>query len=448
MDDELPLGQTAEKPSQRRTSEPAAQSRKGGKRPSRSRAGTANNSPGADLERRVARIEFGEGALARLRVPIRVDADSGRDVLTDIDVLAVDVDGRLRVARSILECKSGKGQSGEPDRLLWLAGLQRYLGFDRAVLVRQSVSRRGRGLARTLGLRVMDVPKLSSRETAHGWLPDRFAHVDSDVCLAAEARTDTQLKGLAHIPADLVGFLRNEALRRDSHECLRALVALESAAADEGILPSPAREVIAGHSLIVLIFGALQDAGRLDEISPDELTQRTSRALTVGSPDDDHILSVLGRADEFLDLMIERVHNAYARAGANRQQIEIPSLTGVVSAAPQWLARYVDLVEKLRANPAVARELLQTAELACFEAGLGGKAHEAEAFDFLFTAEHRYLLRLAIRCLDEIVGKAVTDPLHALLDLDFARNFERVHDRAPAPKAVQRLESASSETDS
>jgi hypothetical protein len=140
--------------------------------------GGRGTDPGADLERRVGRTEFNDGALVRLRVPIRVDADSGRDVLTDIDVLAVDVDGRLRISRSILECKSGKGQSGEPDRLLWLAGLQQFLGFERAVLVRQTASRRGRGLARPLGLRTLDVATLAGREAAHAWLPARFGHLD------------------------------------------------------------------------------------------------------------------------------------------------------------------------------------------------------------------------------------------------------------------------------
>jgi hypothetical protein len=77
--------------------------------------------PGADLERRAARIEFAEGALARTRVPVRGLADLGRDVLTDVDVLSLDVDRRLRVTRSVLECKSGRarpasqtGSSGWP----------------------------------------------------------------------------------------------------------------------------------------------------------------------------------------------------------------------------------------------------------------------------------------------------------------------------------------------
>ena len=45
---------------------------------------------GADLERRVGRVEFAEGALVRLRVPLRVGREAGKDVVTDIDVLAVD----------------------------------------------------------------------------------------------------------------------------------------------------------------------------------------------------------------------------------------------------------------------------------------------------------------------------------------------------------------------
>jgi hypothetical protein len=95
--------------------------------------------PGADLERRVARLEFAEGAFTRLRVPVKVAADPGRDTLTDLDVLAVDIDNRLRISRSILECKTTKGQAKEPDRLLWLAGMQRSThAKERYLSVRRS----------------------------------------------------------------------------------------------------------------------------------------------------------------------------------------------------------------------------------------------------------------------------------------------------------------------
>jgi hypothetical protein len=384
---------------------------------------------GADLERRVGRAEFNDGALIRLRVPVRIDADSGRDVLTDIDVLAVDVDGRLRISRSILECKSGKGQAGEPDRLLWLAGLQKFLGFARAVLVRQTVSRRGRGLARTLGLRTLDVRTLTLREAAHAWVPEKFAHVDGPECSGAERRTDAQLRGLGHLPAELVAFLRYDALRAQPHECLRAVAALGKAADSGGVLPNPTRLVLAGHALVALMVAALSDAGRLDEVSAADLLERTRRALVTGNPDDDQGLAILARADELTNYSLDRVHTAYQEAGAKRLQIGVPSLLAAVATPPPWVPRYVDLVEKLRANGFIARQMLQTIELAVFEALVGGKAHEASAFDHLFTPEHHYLLNVAHRCLGDIAGAAVADSLTSALGLNYERGKTQPGDR-------------------
>jgi hypothetical protein len=214
----------------------------GSVRPSvRSPKHTGSADSGADLERRVGRVEFAEGALVRLRVPVRVEADAGRAILTDIDVLALDLDFRLRLSTSVLECKSGKGQSGEPDRLFWLSGLQRYLTADRAVLVRQTISRRGRIVATRLGVEVQDVATLSMRESAHAWLPERFAHVGGEACLSAETRTDTQLKALGHIPTDLVAFIRYDSLLASPNAVLSALMSLGEAIKGGNSLPDPTR---------------------------------------------------------------------------------------------------------------------------------------------------------------------------------------------------------------
>ena len=244
----------------------------------------AAGNAGGELERRVARLEFAEGALARLRVPLRVAADPGRSILTDIDVLAVDVDNRLRISRSILECKTTKGQSGEPDRLLWLAGLQRYTRTGRAVVVRQTITQRGRAIATVLGLQILDIATLTARETAPAWVPARFAHVDGPGCMAAETRTDTQLKGLSHIHGGLVGFLRHDFLLADSRRSLNALQALGTAAASGGVLPQPTPAVLAGHALSVLLMAATQDATRLDLIREDELQLRVERSRPSVTP--------------------------------------------------------------------------------------------------------------------------------------------------------------------
>jgi hypothetical protein len=385
---------------------------------------------GADLERRVARLEFAEGAFARLRVPVKVAADPGRSILTDLDVLAMDIDNRLRVSRSILECKTTKGQSGEPDRLLWLAGLQRFTRTDRAVLVRQTITKRGRAIAATLGLQILDIPTLAARETSHAWVPTHFAHIDGPGCIAAEARTDTQLKGLGRIPGALVGFLRHDFLLADSPACLNALESLGNVVNNSGILPQPTSMVLASHALIVLILAALHDAARLDIMPKDELHARVERGLTLGDPDNDHVLSVLAQADELVHYMVDRVHEGYVTAGATRQRTNLASLKELVNDPPVWVPRYVDLAERLRANPSIASTLMQTAELACFDALCGDNTYTANAFDHLFTREHQYLLVAAVKCLQEIIGYQLTDAIQSIDNLDFNRTAPVLPDRA------------------
>jgi len=387
------------------------------------------------LERRVARLEFAEGALARLRVPVYVDAEAGRDVLTDLDVLSLDIDSRLRLSRSILECKSGRGQSGEGDRLLWLAGLQKRLSVERAVLVRQTITRRGQALASALGLQILDVPNLTRREAAQAWLPDRFAHVDGEACTAAETRTDVQIKGLGHIASELVAFLRYQSLLQPSHRNLAALVALRRSVDPGGVLPVPTRSILAGHALQTLALAALQDAALLDTQPVTQVRHRIELALTVGTPDDDHILTVLGRADQLVQRLIEGTHRAYIDAGADRIDRPAPSLRELVATPPSWISRYIDLAERMRANPAIARQMPQTIELACFDALLGDTAFQAPAFGHLFTPEHRSLLLACIRVLGDVAGAQVADTLTPLGDLDFARSTPALPDRTAHPSA-------------
>ena len=228
--------------------------------------GVKSGDDGADLERRVARLEFAEGALARLRVPVQVEAEAGRDVATDIDVLAIDVDQRLRLTRSITECKSGRGQGEEPDRLFWLAGLAKFVRADRATLVRAAASQRGRDIAAMLGLHVFDMPQLDVREAGHAWLPASFAHIGGAGCAAAEAKAAEQLKSLRPIPADLANFLRHGSVLAPSDRILAALVNLREHVADGSSLPQPLATVLASHALIGLLLAAIADAQVLDQL--------------------------------------------------------------------------------------------------------------------------------------------------------------------------------------
>ncbi|WP_344597722.1 hypothetical protein [Actinomadura vinacea] len=388
-----------------------------------------NRETGAELELRVARLEFAEGAFSRLRVPARAEeATPGRDVLTDLDILAIDVDPRLRITWSTVECKGEKGEAKEVDRLFSLAGLRQYLGVQRAVLVRPTVSRRGRALARRLDIGIMDIPTLQRREAAHAWLPETFAHLGGAACLEAEAKTDTQLKGLPELPTEVVAFLRYDALLASPNAILGALGNLGRAVDRRGILPHPAGHILASHALIALLLAALQDAAQLDLVPADVLRQRTERALTTGSPDDD-ILAVLDRADELVRFLLDRVHRAYTSSGAARQDVPQLKLREIIETPPTFLDSYLDLVERLRGNPAVSRNILQTAELTCFEALVDGEAWREPAFDHLFTAEHQGLLLAAIATLGQVANEPLAQQLSPIAHIAFDRSAAAIPNR-------------------
>lgn len=438
-DERLPLEglpDTPEEPARRpqpsQSANPAnsAQRGRGGRRSQAKAAGPAAD-PGAELERRVARVEFGEGALTRTRVPVRVEADRARAVLTDIDVLAIDVDLRLRVSTGILECKSGKGQSGEPDRLLWLTGFQRFLDADRATLVRQTTTRRGMALARQLQIRLLDARTLEGREASQAWMPDRFAHVGGSGCATETVRTDTQLKGLRGISSGLVAFLRHESLVSPSHRVLNALLTLQSAVDLQGVLPDPAGRNLASHALVGLIGAAIRDAGQLDFVPLDELRRRLELALAVGGPDNAHVIDVLSKADAVLQSVVEEIHEAYGRSGIGRLEVETPNLRDDVVDLPEHLLdSYLDLVGRMRGNPLVARDLLQTSELVCFDALVGDEAWRAPAFDHLFTPEHRQLLITALKTMTALAGPTVTSSIRQISDVPFDRSAPKVPDRS------------------
>jgi hypothetical protein len=369
-------------------------------------------------------------------VPVAADGDDGaRSVLTDMDVLSVEVDSRLRLSRSSLECKSGKGQSGEPMTLVWLAGFRQLMGLERVVYVRPSVSSRARGLAKRLDIGVLDEATLATREKAIAWLPQRFAHVDGPECAAAERRTDTQLKGLPFLQSELTQFLRNEALLADSHEVLAALEGLGAATDRQGILPSPASHILGGHALVALITAGIADAGRLDHVSTSALRQRLELALTTGDPEDSSLLEMLERADAVLRHVAERTHREYVDAGAEPIEVGLPSLRDAIAAPPEYLEDYLDFVQRLRLNPLVARDLLQTAELLCFDALVGGSAWRAPAFARLFTTEHQGLLLVATRCLRSVAGDQIASVLEPIPGYFGAVAPSTVPDRHLSPDA-------------
>jgi hypothetical protein len=195
---------------------------------------------------------------------------------------------------------------------------------------------------------------------------------------------------------------------------------------------------LASHALIGLLLAAIADAEALDQLRPEQLSRRIEAFLTIGGQGKTDVLEVLSAADRLVAHYVEELHKQYTSHGAARQELSFPSLRTLVSQPPGWVPRYMDLLIELRGNPAIGQDLLQTAELACFDAIMGDSAYLSAAFDHLFTAEHRHLLRVAVRTLREIIGLGLADGLGtALAKVQFDRRAPAVPDRRGVPDAAE-----------
>lgn len=400
---------------------------------------------GQDLEKRVGRIQFAAGSFTRLRVPVRVLASKGRKILTDIDVLAVDVDFRLRPSLTVFECKSGGGEAGEPDRLFWLSGFSRYLHADKAVLVRRSVSSRGRELARRLGLETFDETTLVKREAANAWLPDAFGHIGGSACGDAEKFATETLKKLGGVP-DEVSYLRDAAFLAPPHRAVGAVAGLRPILSETGVLPDAAGIVVTGHGLVALLFAALRMAADLDATPSSEVRRRLEVGWVTGDPADTQVIKVLQAADDFFAHQASKIHEVYVAEGAQRLKLPFESAKDSILDAPLWGDRLMDLAERFRDTSAVARELPQTVELGVFDALLGDSNWKAEAFDTLFSLEHKQLLVATLQLYEEMVGSEAAKYINGLTDLPFDRSSPRLSDRTMPFEATSAKADDSSES--
>ena len=145
---------------------------------------------GPELEARVARLLYWEGALARRRV--NLEASFGeRFSITDVDVMTFEFSPTLELHIRVGECKAteAKGAPSAGDRLLWLAGLVRLVGAHGGFLATsRAAGPRVRELAAGLGLEIVDGRDLERREALFGLGPtDGYGPHDA-VIRAVEAR--------------------------------------------------------------------------------------------------------------------------------------------------------------------------------------------------------------------------------------------------------------------
>ncbi|WP_131802187.1 hypothetical protein [Parafrankia soli] len=397
-------------------------------------AGKEGMDKGADLERRYGRLEFTDGSFVRLRWPVHQTLAGRRRTITDVDVLSLDFDTRLRPTLSIAECKSVKGQSGEMDRLLWLAGLKKLVRADRAVLVRESVTASGRDLARALGIFIMGGQDLGRREADQTWVPETFGSIGVGPHAEPYRKAGEQLKAFGDIPPGLITFLRHDAIVADPHQVLGALSTLSDVFRTASVLPEAVNTIIASDVLMALLLAALRAAGSLDALGEVGLEREIEQGLATGDPRDRQVLKVLELADAVMREQLSALNHAYVVNGADPIEWKSASLREATVQTPAWLPRFYDLAVRYRQIPAVARQLPQSADLVLYDAMHGGTTWKAPAFDHLFTPQHRQLLVVALDALSNIVPR-LADSLAPIFSIPFERSSPAVPDRrAPAPR--------------
>lgn len=382
--------------------------------------GKAGAEKGADLERRFARVEFAEGSLVRVRHPVIHLVDGRRRQVTDVDVLSLDFDTRLRPHLGISECKSARGQTGEQDRLLWLRGLQMMLNADRATLVRETVSIAGRDVARRVKVDLIGRTELALREQAIDHFPANFATIGNTSYFEAHKQADEQLKKIGDVPAGLMAFLRSDAIVSEPYEVLGALITLDEITRRATILPNPLADIFAGHALQALVCAALRAGGRTDVVGTEGTRKEIELGLGTGDPHDRQLYRVAEMADSLLREELSKLHQWYRSKGAPPLERPVPSLRDSITAPPRWLSRFMDLAERLRRRSPIARQLPQTVELLAFDAILGDASWRYPAFDHLFGREHRQMLIMALDCLEDAVP-AIAGNLNDLLEIPFDR---------------------------
>lgn len=121
---------------------------------------------GDQLEARVAQVWFWEGFYARRGVDFQRYLQEPLQV-TDLDLLAFDLNPQLTVRRYIGEAKSGTGKNTPKplDRIVWLNGLRPLVGADAAELTMATpVTAKVRAMGRSLGVTAQHIDDLQRRE--------------------------------------------------------------------------------------------------------------------------------------------------------------------------------------------------------------------------------------------------------------------------------------------
>jgi hypothetical protein len=136
-------------------------------RDTRARSKPPTLDPGKALEARLAQVWFWEGAFARRGIDLQRHFYPDPLLVTDLDLLAIEIDTTLGFRKTIGEAKTGTSKTAPKplDRVIWLRGLMEVTGAQAAELTSELVpSSRVRQLGESFAVQAQSTRDLERRE--------------------------------------------------------------------------------------------------------------------------------------------------------------------------------------------------------------------------------------------------------------------------------------------
>jgi len=370
------------------------------------------------LEARVAQLWFWEGFYARRGINLERHYDPDPLQITDLDLLAFDLDPALARRKYIGEVKSGTGRSAAKplDRTIWLRGLRELVGAEHAELTTAiAPSPRARELAAGLGVTAQSVADVDRRErtAAVAQVADLGAHGPGAAAITKQIQRlcaqDPELERAFWYLRSEVWFLDPWAAAKRSLGLIRTLNQRWTPQVDDDdarALRWLYAEALSSWTLNVVTLAG--EAARMDSAT---FLSRAHERLSEGAVP----AAYQRRLSEAIDKYMAGVLAAAQAPAVLRTE----AMGAFVPMAPDWAGSLVELVQRLSNHPTASRELPRRVDLLLFERLVNRRHIPPAAVERLTLTDdafggQRRLLAAFLRAqpgLPEAVDKSLTAPV-------------------------------------
>lgn len=333
--------------------------------------------PGELFELRVARLLHAEGAFVRRRVNLDQQV-GGRLQVTDLDVLAFSFDDTLRLRLETGECKTAETRNAPStkDRLLWLVGVNHLVGAEHGFLAITKTARDpDRHFARSIDLELVDLRDLERREVILGLRLDTGAAAHSPDALAFEHEVEVATKNDDELRR-VYWFVRGDMWLGEpvptSKRALGALRVLGQRWSSE--LPAPeqlALRWLASEAMIGFVVAVTRLAGESYRAPEPVFAQHLNERLAEGLASFDAMREIAKQVDKFLLGVLRE-------AGVGDSHV-VGAIGALAPRPPSYAEPLLELIQRLAAEPRLARELPRLAESYLALELYGGDLGEVEA---------------------------------------------------------------------